>query len=179
MTITTTTHSETPKALEDILPVLPKNVGHLQKEPTEIVCPSCQQRGLTRVETQAVTIVQRIVAVLNTSLCCTPIRWGGRHDINHYCSKCGCFIGRYITLSWYKRQLFRMQRSEIEEENRWQRFRKVEKEKLVKDIQQRLQEISNSKDNVNGVETTPQVPTAATPAATATATAAPAKATDK
>ena len=57
------------KALEDILPVLPKNVGHLQKEPIEIVCPSCQQTAVTRVDRQAVTIVQQIVAVINIALC--------------------------------------------------------------------------------------------------------------
>lgn len=69
MTNTIVAHTETPKVLEDILPVLPKNVGHLQKEPTEIECPSCQQKGLTRVDKQAVTVVQRFVAILNTSLC--------------------------------------------------------------------------------------------------------------
>lgn len=67
--------------------------------------------------------------------CCysAPIRWNRRFDINHYCSNCGCYIGRHITLSWYKRQLFLMRRNDLaESENRWQNFRRIEIEEISK-----------------------------------------------
>lgn len=57
------------KGLEDILPVLPKNVGHLLKEPTEIDCPACHQHNVTRVEKEAVTVLQKFVVAINTCLC--------------------------------------------------------------------------------------------------------------
>lgn len=57
------------KVLQNILPALPKNVGHLQKESVEIECPSCHNFTMTKVERQAVTLLQNVVAVLNVCLC--------------------------------------------------------------------------------------------------------------
>lgn len=55
--------------LEDMMPVLPSNVGHLLEEPVEIQCPACGKQCLTSVERQAVTFMQRLVAVINFCLC--------------------------------------------------------------------------------------------------------------
>ncbi|KAH8337960.1 hypothetical protein KR067_011886 [Drosophila pandora] len=94
-------------------------VGHLTTEPQELECPACQQTQVTRVAREAVTVTQKIVCSLNVLLCCNPIRWEGRHDTNHYCSSCGCFIGRHITLSWYKRTFFRLRRDDVEDNIQW------------------------------------------------------------
>ncbi|ALC42506.1 CG30196, partial [Drosophila busckii] len=105
-------------------------VAHLPTEPMEFVCPACQQLQTSQVQREAVTLLQKLACSINYLLCCYPIRWQGREDINHYCSACGCFIGRHISLSWYKRALFRMQRAEVEDHGRWVRFKAVEKEQL-------------------------------------------------
>ncbi|KAH8401836.1 hypothetical protein KR009_008203 [Drosophila setifemur] len=103
-------------------------VGHLTTGPQELECPSCSQLQITRVEQEAVTLFQKFVCSVNWLLCCNPLRWYGRRDVNHYCSSCGCFIGRYITLSRYKRSLFRLWRGEVEDNGRWQRYHQVERE---------------------------------------------------
>ncbi|XP_039480229.1 uncharacterized protein LOC120444546 [Drosophila santomea] len=116
-------------AFEGDISAIPQ-VGHLTTEPQELECPACQQLQTTHVKSEAVTVLQKLACSLNVLLCCNPIRWKGRHDVNHYCSSCGCFIGRDITLSWYKRTLFRLQRGEVEDHGRWQNFHRVEKEQL-------------------------------------------------
>lgn len=42
------------------------------------------------------------------------IKWEGRFDYNHYCSECGCYIGRYITPGCSQRQMLRGQRMKAE-----------------------------------------------------------------
>ncbi|XP_055838913.1 uncharacterized protein LOC129906943 [Episyrphus balteatus] len=99
-------------------------IGHLQREPTEINCPSCNAVGLSTLRLEAVTCIQKIVGLINCCLCCTPIKWEGRHDYNHYCSKCGCYIGRNIQLSWYKRKLFKSRHAALDEDMQWRNYQR-------------------------------------------------------
>ncbi|XP_055917988.1 uncharacterized protein LOC129950168 [Eupeodes corollae] len=100
-------------------------IGHLEKVPTEIHCPACNAVGLSTLRLEAYTCVQRIIGAINFCLCCTPIKWEGRYDYNHYCSKCGCYIGRNIQLSWYKRKLFKARHSDFKRDNeQWKNYQR-------------------------------------------------------
>lgn len=44
-------------------------VGHLSTEPQELECPACQELQITRVELEAVTVLQKIACSLNVLLC--------------------------------------------------------------------------------------------------------------
>jgi len=39
-------------------------------------------------------------------------KWSGRQDINHYCSHCGCFIGRFVDISCMERCISRSARKQ-------------------------------------------------------------------
>ncbi|XP_075169263.1 uncharacterized protein LOC142241370 [Haematobia irritans] len=105
--------------LEPKAPEIPKNVGHLLKEPVEIDCPACRKHNKTRVDKFAVTFCQKLAVFINACCCCCkgPIKWEGRYDYNHYCSQCGCYIGRYISLNWGQRHMMRRQRMSMEVNN--------------------------------------------------------------
>jgi len=45
------------------------HVGHLTTEPQELECPACQELQITRVKSEAVTVLQKIVCSLNVLLC--------------------------------------------------------------------------------------------------------------
>ncbi|XP_073846317.1 uncharacterized protein [Musca autumnalis] len=104
------------RIIDDRKADLPKNVGHLLKEPVEIDCPACHKHNVTRVHKTAVTFCQLIVAGINALCCCCkdPIKWEGRFDYNHFCSECGCYIGRYISLGWNEKRMLREKRMELE-----------------------------------------------------------------
>ncbi|ALC42511.1 CG30195 [Drosophila busckii] len=82
-------------------------VGYLQMSSCQVNCPSCEQSEWSIVELQAVSCLQRF---LNATKLCK--RWPGRCDINHYCGRCGCYIGRYIPLGCYERCLSRTARKQ-------------------------------------------------------------------
>lgn len=58
------------RIIDDRKPDIPKNVGHLLKEPVEIDCPACHKRNMTRVHKTAVTFCQMFVAAINALCCC-------------------------------------------------------------------------------------------------------------
>ncbi|XP_013108742.2 uncharacterized protein LOC106088010 [Stomoxys calcitrans] len=131
--------------LQEKTPELPKNVGHLLKEPVEIDCPACQRHNTTRVEKDAVTFWQKLAALINCCCCCCKdvIKWEGRYDYNHYCSQCGCYIGRYITPTWSQRRMMRQQHL------------KLEVEKFCDEIGQDIKEHFESKDELPPVQSAP------------------------
>ncbi|KAH8370165.1 hypothetical protein KR093_002434 [Drosophila rubida] len=82
-------------------------VGYLHTEPTMVNCPACERFELSVVQLEAVTCLQRLLGV--TKLCKS---WRGRTDINHYCSQCGCYIGRHVPVGCYERCLSRAARKQ-------------------------------------------------------------------
>ncbi|TDG43030.1 hypothetical protein AWZ03_010552 [Drosophila navojoa] len=80
-------------------------VGYLQTEPTMVNCPACEHFAMSIVAHETVSYLQRILSL--TKLC---RKWSGRHDCNHYCAHCGCFIGRYVPIGCYERCLSRSAR---------------------------------------------------------------------
>ncbi|TMW43315.1 hypothetical protein DOY81_011607, partial [Sarcophaga bullata] len=87
---------EPPRPL--VKPIELKNIGFLQKHPTYINCPACLAESLSVVRLEVVTCWQRFLKF--TNMCKTS---EGRYDINHYCSICGCFIGRYVAIGCTER----------------------------------------------------------------------------
>ncbi|XP_017079138.1 uncharacterized protein LOC108113141 [Drosophila eugracilis] len=84
-----------------------QQVGYLKEQPTWIHCPSCEKSGTSVVQLEVVTCLQRFLVF--TKLC---KKWPGRQDINHYCSHCGCFIGRFVDISCMERCLSRSARKQ-------------------------------------------------------------------
>ncbi|XP_016979233.2 uncharacterized protein LOC108044669 [Drosophila rhopaloa] len=82
-------------------------VGYLKEDSTWIYCPSCEKSGPSVVQLEVVTCLQRFLGF--TKLC---KKWPGRQDINHYCSLCGCFIGRFVPISCMERCLSRSARKQ-------------------------------------------------------------------
>ncbi|XP_037955160.1 uncharacterized protein LOC119685045 [Teleopsis dalmanni] len=77
-----------------IKPVELKNIGFLQKQSTFINCVACGTEAMSVLRLEPVTCLQRFLNV--TKLC---KNWERSFDINHYCSKCGCYIGRFVPLN--------------------------------------------------------------------------------
>ncbi|XP_075168797.1 uncharacterized protein LOC142240937 [Haematobia irritans] len=97
---------EIPIPEEPILkPIDLKNIGYLQKIPTHLECPSCQTESMSVVRLESVTCWQKFLKV--TNMCKTS---EGRYDINHYCSNCGCYIGRYVPIGCAERCLSKQAR---------------------------------------------------------------------
>ncbi|XP_054739322.1 uncharacterized protein LOC129245272 [Anastrepha obliqua] len=82
-----------------------KNIGFLEPQPVIVNCPACEAEALSTVRMEAVTCMQRF---LNATKLCK--NWQRRTDINHYCSKCGCYIGRYVPINCSERCISRRAR---------------------------------------------------------------------
>jgi len=102
-------------------------VGYLKEEPTWIRCPSCEKSGTSLVQLELVTCLQRFLGFTKLWLAiCMKLsksfvifcsiyfskKWSGRQDINHYCSHCGCFIGRFVPISCMERCISRSARKQ-------------------------------------------------------------------
>uniref|UniRef100_A0A1I8NNQ6 LITAF domain-containing protein n=1 Tax=Stomoxys calcitrans TaxID=35570 RepID=A0A1I8NNQ6_STOCA len=81
-------------------PIDLKSIGFLQKIPTSIECPACQTEGMSIVRLESVTCWQKFLKA--TNWCKTA---ESRYDINHYCSDCGCYLGRYVAIGCGERCL--------------------------------------------------------------------------
>ncbi|KAH8400928.1 hypothetical protein KR009_001825 [Drosophila setifemur] len=92
-------------------------VGYLKQETTWIHCPSCLKSGMSVVQLETVSCLQRFLGFTKlwfvnsvncitnfnqTTLACSK-KWSGRKDINHYCLHCGCFIGRFVPINCSER----------------------------------------------------------------------------
>ncbi|KAK3174732.1 hypothetical protein OEA41_001978 [Lepraria neglecta] len=62
-----------------------------------IDCPTCRQRGLTRVEFVAgnTTHVWALVLCVCIGLGCVPYLINGLKDVNHKCGNCGVFLATW------------------------------------------------------------------------------------
>ncbi|KAG4076956.1 hypothetical protein HA402_015943 [Bradysia odoriphaga] len=72
------------------------NVG---PNPCSILCPSCRQHVVTRMDYETSTKTH-IMAGLLCAFICWPCAWipyvmDSCKNANHYCPNCGCFIGTY------------------------------------------------------------------------------------
>ncbi|XP_017094012.2 uncharacterized protein [Drosophila bipectinata] len=75
-----------------------QQIGYLKDESTWIHCPSCEKFGMSVIQLETVTCLQKFLEL--TNLC---KKWSGRQDINHYCSHCGCYIGRFVSINCSER----------------------------------------------------------------------------
>ncbi|XP_018792627.1 PREDICTED: uncharacterized protein LOC108971195 [Bactrocera latifrons] len=82
-----------------------KDIAFLEQQPVIVNCPACEAEALSIVRLEAVTCLQRFLSA--TKLC---KNWQRRTDINHYCSKCGCYIGRFVPINCSERCLSRSAR---------------------------------------------------------------------
>ncbi|XP_030387387.1 uncharacterized protein LOC115634003 [Scaptodrosophila lebanonensis] len=85
-----------------VKPIQLVDIGFLQRESTYVNCPACERAGSSVVQLEAVTCLQRLLGL--TKLFKT---WRGRTDINHYCSNCGCYIGRFVPVGCSERCISR------------------------------------------------------------------------
>uniref|UniRef100_A0A1L8E2T6 Putative membrane-associated motif in lps-induced tumor necrosis factor alpha factor n=1 Tax=Nyssomyia neivai TaxID=330878 RepID=A0A1L8E2T6_9DIPT len=68
-------------------------------DPSTIICPSCRQQVITRLDYETTTKTH-IMAALLCAFVCWPCAWipyvmDSCKNANHYCPSCGAFIGTY------------------------------------------------------------------------------------
>ncbi|XP_055837334.1 lipopolysaccharide-induced tumor necrosis factor-alpha factor homolog [Episyrphus balteatus] len=68
-------------------------------EPSNVVCPTCRQQILTRVESKASTkthLIALILCILGCCPCaCCLYCTKCARNVEHYCPSCNAFIGVY------------------------------------------------------------------------------------